>query len=206
MQAVAGHDAECGVRRILKVGTFGGDDDVAQQGIFGMRGGRAIDGRDHRHLYIENVFEDLCALAQDLVVSRGSEEIETCGRELGAKFSARAGQDDDVVVAIIADVAERPNQRFVHVAVEHQRTASRVQGDLQYSVFALHPDVFVFVAVTVEHAHAPRGYLSVPFRTRWCPYYARPGSTNRCVARAVCQGPAGVDFYRGVWRPLLPLH
>src|SRR6266478_5796627 len=65
-----------------------------------------------------------------------------------------------VVVAIIADVAERPNQRFVHVAVEHQRTASRMQGDLQYSVFALHPDVFVFVAVTAKHAHAPCRYPS----------------------------------------------
>src|SRR6266478_1320703 len=161
MHTVAGHDAECGVRFILKVGTLGGDDDVAQQGIFGMRGGRAIDGRYHRHLYIEDVFEDLDTLAQDLVVSRRSEEIETFGRELGAKFVARAGQDDDVIVAVIADVAERLNQRFVHVAVEHQRTASRMQGDLQYSVFALHPDVFVFVAVTVKHAHAPCGHPSL---------------------------------------------
>jgi hypothetical protein len=35
-----------------------------------------------------------------------------------------------------------------------------MQSDLQYSVFALHPDVFVFVAITVKHAHAPCRYPS----------------------------------------------
>src|SRR5712691_2893340 len=48
-----------------------------------------------------------------------------------------------------------PNQCFMHVAVEHQRTASRVQGDLQDAVFPLHLHVLVFVAVAVEHGHAP---------------------------------------------------
>src|SRR5207247_4411656 len=33
MQAVTGHDAEYGMRRILKVGMFRGNDDVAEQGI-----------------------------------------------------------------------------------------------------------------------------------------------------------------------------
>jgi hypothetical protein len=33
MQAVAGYDAECGMSRILKVGIFGGDDDVTEQRI-----------------------------------------------------------------------------------------------------------------------------------------------------------------------------
>jgi len=36
MQAITGDDAECGMRRILEVGIFGGNDDVAEQGIFGM--------------------------------------------------------------------------------------------------------------------------------------------------------------------------
>src|SRR5216684_1202713 len=140
MQTVTRHDAERGMRCVLKVGPFGGNDDVAEQGILGMRRHRTIDGGDHRHFYIENVFEDLCALAKDLVVSGRGEEIETLGRDLGAEFVARPGQDDYVVLGIIADVAERPNQRFVHVAVEHQRAASRMQGDLQNAVFALHPD------------------------------------------------------------------
>jgi hypothetical protein len=50
MQPVTGHDAECGMRRILKVGIFGGDDDVAQQRIFGMHRQRPIDRRENRRL------------------------------------------------------------------------------------------------------------------------------------------------------------
>ena len=120
-----------------------------------MRGHWAIDGRDHRHFDTDDVFEDLRALAEDLVESGGREEIETFGRDLGAELIARPGQDDDVVIGIIADVTERPNQRFVHVAVEHEWAASRMQGDLQDAVFPLHFHVVVFISVAIEHGHAP---------------------------------------------------
>jgi hypothetical protein len=33
-------------------------------------------------------------------------------------------QDDDVVLGIVADVTEGPDQGFMHVAVEHERPAS----------------------------------------------------------------------------------
>ena len=56
-----------------------------------------------------------------------------------------------MILGVVADVAECADQRLVHVAVEYQRPASRVQGDLQDAVLALHPHVLVFVAVVVEH-------------------------------------------------------
>jgi len=62
---------------------------------------------------------------------------------------------DDVVLAIIAGVAEGPKQGFMHVAVEHERPASRMQGDLEDSVFSFHPRVFVSVAIVVEHSLTP---------------------------------------------------
>src|SRR5258706_206468 len=40
------------------------------------------------------------------VVSSGREEVESVRRDLGAEFIARAGQDDDVVLGIVADVTE----------------------------------------------------------------------------------------------------
>src|SRR6266404_6940941 len=46
MQTIARHDAECGMRCILKVGILGGNDDVAEQCVLRMRGHWAIDGRD----------------------------------------------------------------------------------------------------------------------------------------------------------------
>ena len=155
VQAVAGHDAECGMRRILEVRVFGGNDDVAEQRILGVDRHRAIDRRDHRDLYVEKVLEDLRALPEDLVVSSGREEVESIRRDLGAEFIARAGQDDDVVLGIVADVTEGSDQSFVHVAIEHERPVSRMQGDLEDSVFSLHPHVFVFVAIAVEHRFAP---------------------------------------------------
>src|ERR1700756_1110964 len=60
-----------------------------------------------------------------------------------------------IPVRIIADVAERPNQRFVYVTVEYQRTASRMQSDLQDSILPLHFQVAVFISVAIEHSHAP---------------------------------------------------
>ena len=60
-----------------------------------------------------------------------------------------------MVLAIIADVTEGPDQGFMHVAVEHERPASRMQGDLEDSVFSLHPRVFVSVAVAFEHSLPP---------------------------------------------------
>src|SRR5438876_494387 len=152
MQTVPWNDAECGMRRILKVGVFGGDDDVAEQGIFGMHRHRPIDRCDHRDLYVEDILEDLGALAEDLVVSGGREEVETIRADLGTEFVARACQDYDVVLGIIADVTEGLDQRFMHVAVEHERPASRMQRHLEDSILSLHPHVFVFVAVAFEHS------------------------------------------------------
>ena len=112
VQAVAGHDAECGMRRILKVASSAAMTMSQSKAYSECTVTGAIDRRDHRDLYVENVLEDLRALAEDLVVSRRREEIEAVRRDLGAEFVARAGQDDDVVLAIVADVAERPNQRL----------------------------------------------------------------------------------------------
>src|SRR2546426_4965007 len=58
VQAVARHDAKSRMRCVLKVGAFGGDDDVTEQGVLGVRGHRAVDRGDHRHLDVEKVLED----------------------------------------------------------------------------------------------------------------------------------------------------
>jgi len=68
---------------------FRGNDDVAEQGIFGMHRHRPIDRGDHRDLYVEKILEDLCALPEDLVVSRGREEVEPIRRDPGTEFIAR---------------------------------------------------------------------------------------------------------------------
>ena len=121
-----------------------------------MGGHRAVDRGDHRHLDVENVLEDFGAFAEDLVVARRCEEVETLGRDLRAELIPRPRQDDDVVVGIVADVAERVDQGLVHVAVEHQGAASCMQGDLQDAVLAFHPEVLVFVAIGFERVSLRR--------------------------------------------------
>src|SRR5579863_529333 len=76
MQAVTRHDAERGMRRILKIRAFGRNDDIAEKGILGMHGHGSVDGRNHGHFDIEDVLEDLRALAADLVIPPRREEIE----------------------------------------------------------------------------------------------------------------------------------
>jgi hypothetical protein len=119
------HPGGSSVRCILKVRAFGGQDDVAKERVFRMHGDRSVDGGNHRHFDIKDVLQDLGTFAQDLVVSHRSEEIEPFGRDTGAELISRAGENHDVIIPIIPDVAERVNQRLVHVSIELERAASR---------------------------------------------------------------------------------
>jgi len=74
-----------------------------------------------------------------------------------------------VILGVVADVAECADQRLVHVAVEYQRPASRVQGDLQDAVLALHPHVLVFVAVVVEHRGRAPSRVAIRPASPWWP-------------------------------------
>ena len=72
-----------------------------------------------------------------------------------------------MVLGIIADVTEGPDQGFVHIAVEHERPTSRVQRDLEDSVLSFHPCVLVFVAISVEHGLTPYVAVQVTGGERW---------------------------------------
>ena len=97
------------MRCILKVRALSGKDDVAKKRVLGMHGHRSIDDRNHGYFDIEYVPEDLRTLAQDLVIAGRREEIEPVRRDSGAELVSATGEDHDVVVRIVADVAERVN-------------------------------------------------------------------------------------------------
>jgi len=94
------------MRCVLKVRVLGSKHDVAEKGVLGVGGHRAVD-RAIIGTRCREGSRDFGALAEDLVVARRCEEVETLGRDLARRTRSRPRQDDDVVVGIVADVAER---------------------------------------------------------------------------------------------------
>src|SRR5882762_3779455 len=76
------------------------------------------DDPDNHVVILTGTGDEFCArissdgfdfFAQDLVIARRREEIEPVRRDSGAELVSRTGEDHDVVVRIVADVAERVN-------------------------------------------------------------------------------------------------
>ena len=124
MDAIAGHDAEFEVRLVLKNRRWGGQHDVGEQDIFGVQPRRAVDRGDQRHFDVEDVHEDLSALAINLVVALRGEEVEALGADGLHERAAAAGQDDDAVIGVRPDRMKQVDKLLVSMPVEDQRAAS----------------------------------------------------------------------------------
>ena len=72
MDAIARHDDRCEVWLVLKDRRWSGQNDVGEQDKFGVQPCRADDRGDQRRFDVEDVHQDLSALAINLVIaSRG---------------------------------------------------------------------------------------------------------------------------------------
>src|SRR5947208_13899135 len=96
-----------------------------------MQPDRTIHRGEQRHLDVEEVHQDLFALAIDLVVAPWGEKIEAVERYPLHESIAAAGQDDHAVVRVRADRMTQVDELFVGMAVEDERTAVGVQRDSQ---------------------------------------------------------------------------
>src|SRR5712671_3362164 len=119
MDAVAGYDAVGKVRRILKCGIIRSEHDVAKYCEFRVDQRWAVDRRDHWHLDIEMIHQQVLGVAVDVVprggpdagglrnaVAPDGDAAAGAGVDLGAKRVAGAGYDYAAVVAIARDVVE----------------------------------------------------------------------------------------------------
>jgi hypothetical protein len=72
---------------------------------------------------------------------------------------ASPGENDNLIVGILADVEKGWRQLFMGLGSEHHRAVVGMQSDLENPVvIALHPDARVFACVVFEFAH--RRFLS----------------------------------------------
>ena len=132
-------------------------DDVGQKRVFAVQQHRAVQGRDHRHLDVEDVGEHLTAFAQDLVVALGREEVEALGVDRIHEGVARTRQDHHAIVAILADGVEQVDELLVCVAVEDQLPAAAVQRDFEHAVgLAGEAGIGERIAISVEMGHGCR--------------------------------------------------
>src|SRR5712664_3638205 len=106
MDAVARYDTEGEVRLVLEHRVRRGNDDIGKKHVLGVDRRRSVERGDHRHGNVEQVGEDLFALAIDLVVSARREEVEALGTDAIDESLARSGEDDHSIARVLADLVE----------------------------------------------------------------------------------------------------
>src|SRR2546426_10616526 len=134
MDAVAGYDTEGEVRLVLEPRIRRGNADIGKKHILGVDRRRSVQRGDHRYGNIEQICQDLFALAIDLVVTTWREEVEALGIDAIDESLARSREDDHSIARVLADLVEQFDELFVRVAVEDQRGAVRVEDDLEHAV------------------------------------------------------------------------
>jgi hypothetical protein len=110
---IAAHDAEVEVGLILKNRRRRRQHDISEQDIFGVQPHRAVHRSNERHLDIEDVHEDLFALAIDLVVTLRAKEVKAFGADRLHERLAAAGQDHHAIVGIGADHVKEIDELLV---------------------------------------------------------------------------------------------
>src|SRR2546428_2590063 len=134
MNAVARYDAEGEVRLVLEHRVRRRNDDIGKKHILGEDRRRSVERGDHRYGNIEQIGKDLFALAIDLVVTAGREEVEALGIDAVDEGLARSSEDDHPIARVLADLVEELDELFMRVAIEDQRAAVRVEDDLEHAV------------------------------------------------------------------------
>src|SRR5580700_7736155 len=124
MDPLARYDAKFEVRFVLENSRRSGQHDVGEQDIFGVQPRRAVYRGDKRRLDVENIHEDLSALAIDLVVALRGEEVETFGADRLHEGVAATRQDHHAIIGVRPDRVKQIDKLFVSMPIEDQRAPS----------------------------------------------------------------------------------
>src|ERR1700716_3457439 len=79
-----------------------------------MRG--TVDCRDHRHLDVQVVHQEMFALVADTIPCGRFQVRRTCERRIGAEALTSAGQDYDFVFEVARDVGEQIRELLMRAA------------------------------------------------------------------------------------------
>src|SRR5271154_164255 len=135
MDTVAGHDAELEMRLVLENRRWGGQHDVGEQDILGGQPRRAVHRGNERHFDIEDIHEDLFALAINLVVALRREEVEALGADGLHERVAAASEDDDATVGVRPDRMKKVYKLLMSITIEDQCAAIGVKRHFQHAGF-----------------------------------------------------------------------
>ena len=147
------------MRGVLECHVIRRDDDVAHERQVGMALGRAVDSGDHRHFDAEHRVDHLPRIDENFVHTSGRQfsAVEKRGIRIEprpAEFGTGAGQDDDAVLAVGADIRKSAHEFNLRIQIPLQRTAVGMQTHLQYAAPPLHLDEAITAAVLIELRHS----------------------------------------------------
>ena len=98
------------MRRVLEDTVLGRQYDIAQHAQFGVDGGRAIDGSNHRHLDIEMVHQQFLGVPINMVPALGRHIQPLLSGKAGDELVLRSSHDDDLVIRVTADIVKAAPQ------------------------------------------------------------------------------------------------
>src|ERR1700734_3557405 len=96
--------------------------------------GTSLDSRDHRHSYIGYVFQNLSAFVVNLTPDAGIGDIAERGPiDVGDELPTCAGQDYDLVRAILRNAIESVDKSCVRLRGHDERSAVGVEFSNQHA-------------------------------------------------------------------------
>src|ERR1700751_497392 len=154
MDAIARHDARFEVWLFLKNRRWSGQNDVGEQDKFGVQPRRAVNRSDQRRFDVEDVHQDLSALAINLVITSRGEEVETLGADGLHKCVAATGQNDDAIVGVRPNRVKQVDELLVSMAAENKRAAIGGKRHFEYARFRpSQPSIGKTGAISIKTRH-----------------------------------------------------
>ena len=156
--------------RVVEDGVVGAQRDVAHQGELGVHAG-AVDAGDRRDVDVEDeALHDLGCVVDEVIVEgvgrqrlervRGTTAAGVAAVEAGNPLVACSGQDQHLIVGILADIDEHPRPGIVDVGAVERGAVIGVEPHLDDTVAALHPDELrIFVAIVLERGARDEAHL-----------------------------------------------
>ena len=149
---MAGILESCRIRR---------ENDVAEQGNFGVAKSGSVYCSNHRHFDIQKIAQQFLSFPICSVPIPRSPLRRACGGSLRSrKCIARSGEDDDSVFPVASNVGKCTREFFVWTSSPLKGTAVGVEGHLEDAVLSLESDVLVAACVFFQ-----RGHVSLPYFT-----------------------------------------
>src|SRR5579862_189394 len=118
VNTVAGNNAKCRVRLVLKHRLGCDKHYITEQNVFRVNGRRAVDRCNDWHGNIDQICQHMPTLEEHLVKTSGSSKVKFCAIDFVDERFTRTRQNYGASVWVLADGAKQGNKLLVGIGIE----------------------------------------------------------------------------------------